>query len=141
MAYSNDLRRAVVHAVMVRKQSQASVARLLHLGLNTVRRILERKQQTGNPDTLPHGGGQKPKLTEEQKQAVRAYLAEHPAAYLRELALWLEQEHSVRISLSSLSRRLTRLGLSRKKGRGTPVNAIRPSRASAVASGVSKLNK
>jgi transposase len=141
MAYSNDLRRAVVHAVVVRKQSQASVACLLHLGLNTVRRILERKQRTGNPDTLPHGGGQKPKLTEEQKHAVRAYLAEHPGAYLREIALWLEQEHSVRISLSSLSRQLTRMGLSRKKGHGTPVNAIRPSRSSVVASGVPKSSR
>jgi transposase len=130
MSYSDDLRHAVVHAVHTPRQSQASVARLLGLSLSTVKRVVHRFRATGSSQQLPHGGGQRPKLNTELQEALRQYVAAHPAALLCELTAWLEREHQVKLSLSALSRRLRRMELPRKKERGTPRNATRRSTAS-----------
>ena len=136
MPYSDDLRQALLHAVHTPTQSQAGVARLLGLSLSTVKRVVHRFRATGRFQHLPHGGGQRPKLSPEQQAALRQHVAAHPAALLCELAAWLEREHRVKMSVSALSRRLPRLGLPRKKEPGTPPNATRRSMSSGGGSGV-----
>jgi transposase len=125
MAYSDDLRQSLLHAVDSHTLSQTALARLFAVSLSYLKNVVQRRQQTGNTHSLPHGGGPTPKLSPAQQEALRHYLAQHPAALLKELASWLESEQSVRISISALCRVLRRLGLRRKKERGTPVNATR----------------
>jgi transposase len=123
MPYSDDLRQKLLHAVDSHSLSKAAVARLFGVSLSFVKELVRRRRDTGSAAALPHGGGARPKLSAAQQEALRARVAAHPAALLRELAAWLRQEHAVGLSLSALSRLLHRMGLPRKKGRSTPASA------------------
>lgn len=125
MPYSDDLRQKLLHAVDTGTHSQAALARLFGVSLSYLKNVVRRRDQTGHTRALPHAGGRQAALTSEQREAVRQHVAAHPAALLRELALWLGDTHGVTLSLSAVSRLLRRLGLPRKKEPGTPRSATR----------------
>ncbi len=138
MPYSDDLRQSVLHAVDTRSLPKTQVARLFGVSLTFVKDAVRRRATTGSTHALPHGGGTRPKLNPEQQEALRAQLAAHPAALLCELAHWLDAQFGVSLSVSALSRLLRRLGLPRKKERGMPRSATRPSASRNAVSGATR---
>jgi transposase len=125
VAYSDDLRQKLLHAIDTQQGSQAALARIFGVSLSWLKGVVRRRRETGNCHALAHGGGQHPKLSATQGEELRQYVTSHEAVLLRELQAWLEAEHQVTMSLSNLSRLLGRMNLPRKKSRYTPPNAIR----------------
>jgi transposase len=115
MAYDDDLRQKVLHALDTQQASQAQLARLLGVSLSWIKGVVRRRRETGNPHALPPRGGRRPKLSAAQREAVEQYLAAHDDVLLRELQAWLQAQYRVPLSLSSLSRLLAALSWPRKK--------------------------
>jgi len=125
MAYSNDLRQKLLQAADRHQFSQARLAEIFGVSLSWVKRVLRRRRQTGSTELRPFAGGQRPKLTDQQNEQVRQFVRADTDATLRELQSWLEATQTVRLSLPSLSRLLTRLDLPRKKSHSMRPNATR----------------
>ena len=120
MALSMELRTRILRA---RDQGQSirKVAERFMVGTRTVERLLARRQATGDvvPGTSP---GRPRKLSPEQTRALEAAVAARPDATLAEL----RKACGVDGSLTLIHNALARLGLSRKKSRCGPSNAIAP---------------
>ncbi len=110
MALSMELRRKVLTAVD-RGESRASVARRLEISDRTVRRLIQRREQTG--DVHPDKTGPKGpmKLTRADEQRMREQVAAKPGVTARQLMAIL----GVEVVESTVCRALKRLGLSLKK--------------------------
>ena len=113
-AYSEDLRRKIVEAVQ-RGMGQSEAARSFGVSLSSVNRYV---------GALRKGGSLRPKKPprfETEDRRTRQTLVgircrENPALSLLERCRFLEQSTGVRVSESTMSRVLRRLGFSRKKG-------------------------
>jgi transposase len=122
-AYSNDLRRSIVAAYEKNDYSQGQVAKLFGVSPATVRNLVRRKRETGNPDALPHAGGKSSQLDRQAGDRVRQLLTERNDLTLAELCQQIEQEQHKSVSASTMCRLLQLLSLPRKKRRSTPVSA------------------
>ena len=117
-AYSPDLRHKIVAAVAA-GHPQTEVARVFSVGLSTVKRYLKYHQETGSLAPKRHPG-RAPTIRPDQRPLLWAQLEAHPAAFLDEhCRLWAEQT-GIRLSPSTMSREIKRLGWTRKKGRWVP---------------------
>ncbi len=110
MAYSEDFRLKVM-AALDRGQSESAVARRFDIGERTVRRFKQRRRLTGvvGPDTTGPKGPRK--LTPGDDAVLREQVRRKPGITAKELQPIL----SVRVSISTICRRLIRLNLSLKK--------------------------
>ncbi len=110
-AYSEDLRKKIVEAVE-RGTPKTEVARAF--GVSSVKRYVatSREGQSLAPKRRPDS---RPKLDEGARRLLEADLEEHPAATLPERRQFLERAAGVRVSDSTVSRVLKRLGWSQKK--------------------------
>lgn len=130
-AYSLDLR-AKIMAAVDKGMSKSQAARTFGVGLATIKRYaaLRRTQGSLHPKRHP---GPTPLIRPEHQAALWAQVVAHPTAYLDEqCALW-EAQTEVRLSQSSMSRTIRRLGFTRKKGRWVPPSAPRPRERSGTA--------
>jgi transposase len=125
-AYSLDLRTKIVAAVEAGRP-KSEVARVFGVGLSTVKRYLHHQQQTGSLAPKRHPGGT-PSIAPDQFPLLWAQLDAHPTAFLDEHCQRWEEQTGTRVSLSTMSRAIRRLGFTRKKGRWVP-----PSGTSAIA--------
>lgn len=123
MAYDDDLRQKLLHAVDTRQASQARLAEIFGVSLSWVKGVVRRRRETGGCHALPHRGGRRPKLSAVQREAIQQYLAAHDDILLRELQQWLGSQHRLALSLSSLSRLLAAMDWPRKKSHSTPASA------------------
>ena len=117
-AYSLDLRQKVVAAVARGDSTIEEVAASFGVGQTFVKKMLRQHRETGDLSPRPHGGGHTSRLSAKHLKLLRAEVARHPdktAAALRE---HLEESAGVSVSRPTLSRALSRLGLSRKKNGG-----------------------
>jgi transposase len=114
-AYSEDLRRKIVQAVE-RGMPKAEAARTFGVGLSSVKRYvsLAREGRSLAPKKRP---GSRPKLDQSARRLLQANLQERPAATLPQRQRFLERLTGVRVSESTVSRMLKRMGWSRKKDR------------------------
>jgi transposase len=114
-AYSEDLRRKIVQAVE-RGMPKAEAARTFGVGLSSVKRYvsLAREGRSLAPKKRP---GSRPKLDQSARRLLQADLQERPAATLPQRQRFLERLTGVRVSESTVSRMLKRMGWSRKKDR------------------------
>jgi transposase len=115
MALGNELRQSIVQAVETQAVSQVRLAQMLGVSVSSVKRIWQRWRQTGSSQARPRAGGKRPKLTEQQNEQVRQYVLADTDTTLREVQRWLAVTCTIRLSLPSLSRLLTKLDLPRKK--------------------------
>ena len=122
MAYSDDLRQKLLQAVAAQPLSKAALARTFGVSLSYLKGIV-RRQQAGNPHTLPHAGGPQPKLEAAQREQLRQHVLTHADATLAELQAWLQTTCQVVLSLATVCRVLQRLELPRKKRRCMPRSA------------------
>jgi transposase len=125
MVYSNELRQKLLQAADRHEFSQTRLAEIFGVSLSWVKRVLRRRRQTGSTEVLPFAGGKRPTLTDQQQEQVRQYILADTDATLREVQSWLQVTETLRLSLPTLSRLLTRLDLPRKKRQYTPPNATR----------------
>jgi transposase len=114
-AYSMDLRKRVLAAVD-RGTPRKEIVRTLGVSEPTIRRYLRLRRETGSVAPKPP-----PKPTfsigqsAEQRRALWKQLEEHYDATLHRHCLLWEREQGVKVSISTMSRAIRRLGWTLKK--------------------------
>jgi transposase len=117
-AYSEDLRQRVVQACDEGVLSREEIAEHFHVSTSWIRRLLQRRRETGSFSALPGGRGPKPKLSESHLSRLSQLVDKHPDATLREL----KRRGRFSCSLPTIYRALRSLGLTLKKSHSAPAN-------------------
>ncbi len=120
-AYSEDLRRKIVEALR-RGTTKSETARAFGVSRSSVKRYAKLAQE-GRPLAPKKRPGSKPKMDESTTKLLEADVERHPAATLSERRELLEKAAGLRVSESTISRMLRRLGWSRKKGQWVRASA------------------
>jgi transposase len=115
-AYSEDLRRKVVEALEERGMGNSQAARTFGMSLSSVKRYVAKARRGDSLSPRKHPGP-RPKLDERARRLLEADVEQRPAASLRERGRFLERVAGVRVSESTLSRLLRRMGFVPKEGR------------------------
>jgi transposase len=113
-AYSEDLRRKVVEAIH-RGMGKSEAARSFGVSLSSVKRYVAKADQ-GDSLTPKKHPGPRPKIDERARRLLEADVEQRPALSLRERGTFLERVAGVKVSESTLSRHLRRMGFSPKEG-------------------------
>jgi transposase len=122
--YSMDLRNRAV-AMLDEGASSTEVAEALGVSDSWVRKMRLRRDVLG--DLAPGSPPGKPrKLTTDDLVGLYLFVDEQPDLTLEELAVLMARRLKVRVSISTLSRRLIELGLTRKKRLSTPLKPTGP---------------
>ena len=121
-AYSQDLRERVVRACDAGLHTRARLAELFHVSTAWIRRLLQRRRETGAFAARPHGGGAPRKLDDAHRDRLAALVAATPDATLAEL----HQQLGAPVHRSTIDRALTRLRLTVKKKSSTPPSSSAP---------------
>jgi transposase len=112
-AYSQDLRERVVRACDARDLSRQQIADCFGVSTAWIRRLLQRRRETGSFAAKPCGGGAPTKMTDDRRGRLVVLLSEQPDATLADLHEWL----GAPVHVSTIARALTRLGWTVKKTR------------------------
>jgi transposase len=114
-AYSEDLRKKIVEAKQ-RGMPTSEVARTFGVGISSVKRYAKTAREGGSlrPKRSP---GRPPKTDERARRLLEADLQQRPAVTLSERREYLRSVAGLRVSESTISRLLKRMGWSRKKDR------------------------
>jgi len=115
-AYSQDLRDRVI-AARDRGLKTKPVADLFGVSASWVRRVMQRRRETGQTTPQPRGGATVVKIDPDR---LRELVGEQPDATIKEL----HQRLGVDCSVSAVGMALKRLGLSFKKRRCMPPSRI-----------------
>ena len=129
-AYSMDLRRRVLAACDAGHGTK-EVARTFNVSPAWVRRLKQRRRESGRIEAFPRNSGRKPALDAAGQERLRELVRQQPDATLEELRLQLP----VPICISSLWETLRRLKLPFKKKRSTRRSKIGPTSKNNGASG------
>ncbi len=119
--YSEDLRQKIVETLR-RGMGKSQAARTFSVSLSSVKRYAKMAEE-GRPLAPKKRPGSKPKTGEDARRLLEADLAERPSATLSERSEFLERACGVRVSDSTVSRLLKRMGFTRKKGLWVRANA------------------
>jgi transposase len=114
--YSMDLRERIVAACDDGMETRAEIAERFSVSESWIRRLLQRRRESGSIAPKPHGGGQAPAFDGQAAERLRRAVAAKPDATLKELA----RASRVACSTSAVDRALRRLGVTRKKSRFGP---------------------
>ena len=117
-AYSEDLRRKIIEALR-RATTKTEAARTFGVSRSSVKRYAKLAEE-GLPLTPKKRPGSKPKMNQSATKLLEADVEKRPAATLSERREFLKKAAGVRVSESTVSRMLRRLGWSRKKGVWVP---------------------
>ncbi len=117
-AYSLDLRQKVVAAVQRGDATIEEVASTFGVGQTFVKKMLRQHRERVDLNPLPHGGGHTPRLSAKHLKLLRLEVARHADRTNESLCEHLREQAGVRVSAPTVSRALSRLGLSRKKKHG-----------------------
>jgi transposase len=120
-AYSEDLRNKIVEALR-RGMTKNEAARTFSVSRSSVKRYAKLVEE-GRPLAPKKRPGSKPKMDEPARRLLEADVQERPSATLSERREYLRKAAGVRVSDSTVSRMLRRLGWSRKKDRWEPQSA------------------
>jgi transposase len=120
-AYSEDLRKKIVEAVE-RGMPKVEAAETFGVGISSVKRYVA-AAGAGRSLAPKRRPGSKPKIDETARRLLEADLEERPAATLPQRREFLRRVARVRVSDSTVSRMLGRMGWSRKKDRWVRANA------------------
>ena len=113
---SRDLRERVAAACDEGVNTRAEIAERFSVSESWVRRLLQRRRETGSIAPKPRRGGQPPAFDAEAADRLREAVAAAPDATLKELAA----ASGVACSTSAVDRALSRLRITRKKSRSAP---------------------
>jgi transposase len=87
-----------------------------------IRKLVQRRRETGSIAPLPHAGGREAKFTAERLARLKTLVEKNPDATLEEL----RRQSRVPCCQLTVSRALDQLGCTRKKRRSAPANKIAP---------------
>ena len=113
-AYSEDLRKKKIVEALRRGATKTEAARSFGVSRSSVKRYLA-TAKAGRSLAPKKRPGFKPKMDETARRLLEADLEERPAATLPQRREYLGRVAGVRVSDSTVSRMLKRLGWSRKK--------------------------
>jgi len=116
--YSMDLRERVVRACDEGLGTRKAIAERFGVSTAWIRRLLQRRRQTGSIAARPHGGGRRAKFAGKRLDRLKQLVQEDPDATLEELLA----RSGVDASLMAVHRALERLGCRRKKSRFRPAS-------------------
>jgi transposase len=122
-AYSTDLRRRVAEACDEGGATREQIAARFKVSARWIRKLLERRRETGSIEPRPHGGGRAPAFDAEAAGRLRQAVREAPDATLEDLAATA----GVACGAPATCRALKRLGITRKKSRGGRPSRTGPS--------------
>ncbi|HZT60137.1 MAG TPA: transposase [Pyrinomonadaceae bacterium] len=114
-AYSLDLRTRVVRAYERGEGSISEIAERFGVGTAFVKKMLRQWGATGDLAPLAHGGGKPASLNSRHRQLLRRKVREQSDISLSELQRLLDEQGSVQVHVSTISRALAGLGLPLKK--------------------------
>jgi transposase len=114
-AYSLDFRQKIIETYQQEKISFRQLARRFRVSLSFIVKLIKQWKQSGSLNPLPHGGGQKLKLSSEQIIILGDLVEQNNDATLPELKDLLLEKTGIEISCSTISRLLARLNFTRKK--------------------------
>jgi transposase len=114
-AYPVELRERVVEAVDQQHGTVSEIAQIFGVTERDVYKLLKQRQERGDLSPLPHGGGARPKLSEEKKGKVVALVAKVPDATVAELRGEIKKKLRVDVSMGTVWNLLDSLGVTRKK--------------------------
>lgn len=121
-AYSLDLRVRVLRAVDEGRDTREGIAQTFGVTSRWIRKLVNRRRETGSIAALPHGGGWEPKFTPERLERLKQLVEKNRDATLEEL----RKSSRVPCCQMTVSRALQQLGYTRKKRHSAPVNKIDP---------------
>lgn len=113
--YSIDLRQRVINAHKAKKGSQRQIAEHFQVSLSFVKRLIRRYQETGSFKPKSHGGGAIAIIKQSELKQIEQLVNEQPDALLRELCERWEAKRGIKVSVSTMHRRLEKLRLTTKK--------------------------
>jgi transposase len=121
-AYSLDLRQKILRACDQRLGSHRAIAALFGVSQSFIEKLLRRHRTTGSIAPRPHAGGRRALCDESARALVRRLIQDSPDATLAECCERLLARRGLRVSVPTMGRLVTALGLPRKKSRSTPAN-------------------
>jgi transposase len=89
------------------------ISKWLMINEKSIRRIWKKYQEENTIEPKPHNKGRKPAFCDKKMEKIRAKIKEQPDVTLEELV----EKFNLSISISALSRKLTKLDLTFKKRR------------------------
>ena len=125
-SYATDYRNAAINMVK-QGMSFVAVARLLGCHRKTVAEWWRNRDapDDGSDKDPPTPSGPKPKIDKRGRKIIRQLVAEDGTITLRELVEKLA-DHNYKVSVSTVSRELIKMGLTQKKGRRVRVSSRAP---------------
>lgn len=111
--YSMDLRKRVVLACDARGGSREAIAQRFGVSTAWIRRLLQRRRETGSIAPLPQRAGRKRGLDDGRMKKLKAWVRKHPDATLAEIKAGM----ALSLSIAAIDRALKTLGLTLKKSR------------------------
>src|SRR5258706_2299349 len=123
-AYSPDLREKVLRAVD-QGISRREIVNVFGVSLATLKRYLKQRRETGNVLARPIPG-RPPKKFAPLEAGLVAQLQAHADVSLEDHCRLWEQAHGMRVSTSTMSRAIRRVGWTRKKKHWGPAKATNP---------------
>ena len=120
-AYSEDLRKKIVQALR-RGTGKSEAVRSFGVSLPSVKRYA-RMAQEGRPLAPKKRPGSRPKMGEGATRLLESDMEERPEATLPQRREYLQNVARVRVSESTVSRMLRKMGWTRKKDRWVRANA------------------
>jgi len=122
-AYSQDLREKVLRAVDQGK-SRREIVNVFGVSLATLKRYLKQRRETGNvlPKPIP---GRPSKKFAPLEAGLVAQLKAHADVTLEDHCRLWEATSGMRVSTSTMSRAIRRLGWTRKKKRWVPLSVTK----------------
>jgi transposase len=120
-AYSEDLRKKIVE-VLNRGTAKSEAARSFGVSLSSVKRYA-RMAQEGKPLAPKKRPGSRPKMDESARKLLESDMEKRPAATLPQRCEYLQKVAGLKVSDSTVSRMLKRMGWSRKKDRWVRASA------------------
>ena len=114
-AYSLDLRQRVVRAYEQGEGSISEIATRFGVSTPFVKKLLRRWRETADLAPLAHGGGKPKGLSARQHQLLKRKVREQSDISLAELQSLLDEQESVQVHVSTISRALASMGRPLKK--------------------------
>lgn len=113
--YSKDLRQRVINAYEAKEGSQRQIAQRFKVSHSFVKKLIDRYRETGTVEPKSHGGGAVAVIKKSELKQIEQLVNEQPDALLRELCERWEAKKGIKVSISTMHRRLEKLKLTTKK--------------------------